>query len=303
MKIIVTGADGFVGEYLIPRLIKDKHELFLIGNDIESLKERHGNNNLCLSYIDLDQNKLIDKINKFSPETVIHLAAFSTASDAFTDMENLFSANILFLGKILDALKKTNLKSFIYTGSSTEYSKGDDLFNPAYLYSATKTAGRSILNYYSDIYNFKSIFITPYNVYGGINPKKKIIDLLYDSLNSDSPVDTTKGNQELDFIHIIDLVDLYCKIIDNLNVIPNNTNFKAGTGVGHSLRELAALLERFSGKETNINWGGIPYRTKDTMYAVANISNQKEILNWNHQINLEQGVRMFLETKAKSNKL
>jgi nucleoside-diphosphate-sugar epimerase len=247
----------------------------------------------------LSKTKFEQNIIKFSPEVVIHLAAYSTASDSYEDMECLINANILFLGKVLDALKSTNLKCFIYTGSSTEYHLGDGVINPSYLYSATKTAGRSILDYYADVYDFKSIFITPYTVYGGITAQKKIIDILFDSLDSDKPINITPGEQTLDFIHVLDLADLYCKVINNISTIPNKTNFHAGNGEGHTLRQLAALLEKASRKKTNLNWGGISYRKKDTMYSVANTNQQRELLNWHPSIDLTKGIKMYLEIKDK----
>lgn len=299
MKILVTGADGLVGGYMIPKLLKKKHQLFLIGENVQFLKGHYGHYSICLSFIDLQKNELTKKITEFSPEVVIHLAAYSTASDSYEDMEHLFTANILFLGRILDALKSTNLGCFIYTGSCTEYSKGDGVLNPSYLYSATKTAGRSILDYYSGNYNFKSITVTPYTVYGGISAQRKIIDILYESLDSDFPVDTTLGEQVLDFIHVLDLADLFCKIADNIDIIPDKTNFHAGTGNGTSVRELAALMEKISKKNANINWGGIPYRKRDTMYAVADIRKQKELLNWYPEITLNKGIKMYLNVKDK----
>jgi nucleoside-diphosphate-sugar epimerase len=297
MRILVTGADGFVGTYLIPRLHEHKHKLFLIGRDLIRMKKAYDFNPICLTFIDLQKNELTKNITEFSPEVVIHLAAYSTASDSYEDMERLFTANILFLGKILDSLKSSNLRCFIYTGSCTEYYKGDGVLNSTYLYSATKTAGRSILDYYSDIYNFKSIIVTPFTVYGGGTGKKKIIDILYDSLDSNYTVDTTFGDQVLDFIHVFDLVELFCKIVDKIDIIPDKTNFHAGTGIGTSLRQLAALLEKISNKKANVNWGGIPYRKKDTMYAVADIRKQKELLNWQHCIDLKKGVKMYIDSK------
>ncbi len=298
MKIIVTGADGFIGGHLVQKLIKCKHELFLIGEDKQKLNELCDDHYVCLSHIGLKQEDLVQKIQEFCPETIIHLAAYSVSSDSYEELEKLFSANILFLGKILDAIKCTSVKHFIYTGSCTEYYKGNGDLNPAYLYSATKTAGRTILGYYSGVYNYKSIIVTLYTVYGGISKQKKILDILYDSLDSDNPVNTTLGEQVLDFIYISDLVELYCKILENIDKIPDKTDFHAGTGEGNSIRRIAALLEESSGKKCNVIWGGIPYRKNDIMYAVADIEKPREILNWVPIIKLEEGLKMYVVNRV-----
>jgi len=299
MRILITGADGFIGSHLIPLLIENNHKLCLIGGNKKRLVNLYNNVSKCFSFVDLEQKALIEMLTEFSPEIAINLAGYSTSGDSYEDMELLFDANISFLGKILDALKNLNLKCFIYAGSSTEYYRGDDVFNPAYLYSATKTAGRSILNYYSDAYRFKSIFVTIYNVYGEAGPQRKVIDILCDSLDSEFPVNTTYGEQVLDFIHVSDLARLFIAIIENTHIIADKTNFHAGTGKGTLVRNLARLLEKESRKKANINWGGIPYREKDTMYSVADISEQKEMLGWEPMIGLEEGIIMYLKSKER----
>jgi CDP-paratose synthetase len=298
MKIVITGADGFVGGHLIPKLLDDKHEIFLIGGNIDSLKRRFGETHLYLSFIKLDQNELIDKLIKFSPDIVVNLAAFSTSTDTYDDLQNLFSANILFLGKILDALKNVNLKLFIYTGSSTEHAKNDNSIDPVYLYSATKSAGRAILKYYSEIYNFKNISINPYNIYGEFGTQNKVLDLICDSLNSATPINLTPGNQVLDFINVDDVAKLYVSVIEKFATIPNNSILPAGTGTGHSLKEIAAIIEAISDKKVNINWGGISYRKKDTVYSVADILLTKRVCGWEPSIDINEGLKRLLKGKA-----
>lgn len=296
-RIIITGTDGFVGRYLIPKLLKSNYKLLLIGRDIKDMEKSYGTTAEYLSYIGLAQEELRQRFMRFSPDIVIHLATYYTVSDKYSDMEKLYSSNLLFLGKILDALKQTQLICFIYTGSCTEFYKGDGCYDPAYLYSATKTAGRSIIKYYSDIYEFKYISLTPYTVYGGIDTRKKIIDYLYDSLNSYEPINATLGKQILDFIHVEDLTDLFLQIVENIEKIPHRTNFQAGTGIGNSLRTLVSYLEKESQKKANVNWGGISYRKKDTMYAVADITLQNKLFNWYPKISLEDGVKLYIKTK------
>lgn len=297
MKVLVTGADGFVGGHLVKKLKEKNHRLFLIGEVVDKLKGICNNEHSYLSYLNLDQTELINRIKEFYPEFVINLAGYSTSSDSYADVEKLINANVLFLSRLLDSVKDIKLKCFIYTGSSTEYFKNDKILNPAYLYSASKSAGRSILAYYSDVYCFKSIVVTPFNIYGEINGQKKIIDILYNSLDSPEPVNTTQGEQVLDFIHVEDVAELYIRIMNEFDNIPDNTEFFAGTGKGTSIKQLAGFLELLTGKKANINWGGIPYRKKDLMYSVADIRKMEELLNWTPSVDLHTGLTMYLKSK------
>jgi nucleoside-diphosphate-sugar epimerase len=302
MNIIITGTDGFIGSFLAKELAKTEHKLLLIGSDKSKLEKISLGLYESHSYKDLNQNDLKFVFKNFNPDVLVHLAAYSTASDNFLDLERLINSNISYLGKVLDALKYTNLKMFIFTGTFAEFYSGNNNYDPAYLYSATKTAGRIIIDYYSKTYGFKNISICPFTVYGGIDKNKKIIDFLYDSLNSNYPIDVTSGDQFLDFVHIEDVVNLYLKVIDNHIRIPSQTIFHAGSGEGNTLKDLVVIMENESGLKANLNWGGKKYRKRDIMKAIADLKNSKEILNWKPEINLKQGIKSYMEIKKNENK-
>ena len=297
MKIIITGATGFVGSNLVPKLLKNGHELFEITIEPEKSKALFGNKTNQFYYSQEKHNELIIEINKFKPDVCIHLASFLTAADDFENLHKLLNSNIQFTCNVLDALKEVELKTFINTGSFAEYYKGDGKLDPAYLYTATKTASRIFVDYYSKMYKFKYVTISPYTIYGGIDSQKKIIDIIYESLNSEIPVNLTPGNQMLDFIHIEDVTDFYVNILDYLDDIYSGISFQLGTGVGHTLRDLTWIIEQLTGKKANINWGGKQYRPRDVMYAVANISEQYHLFGWQPTINIEEGIRNYLKSK------
>ena len=240
-----------------------------------------------------DQESLRAAIVRFQPEIVIHLASFLTSLDDYDTLNKLLDVNIIFLCRLLDTLKDVDLNLFINTGTSAEYYKGDNNFNPAYLYAATKTAARFFLDYYSKVYDFKSITVVPYTIYGGKDSQRKIIDTIYESLGNEAPVDLSPGEQILDFIHIEDVTDFYVYLITNHEKIKNHANFHLGTGIGTSLRQLTEMMEKVTGKKANINWGGKPYRPLDVMYAVA----KNERLDWQPHIFLEKGINLYIDSK------
>jgi nucleoside-diphosphate-sugar epimerase len=300
MRILITGSTGFVGKNLVPVLLNENYQILEITRNIEKSISLFGEKTEKYQITE-DQEALTSAINKFNPEIVIHLAAMLTSADDYETMQKLLNSNINFLCRILDALKETELKLFVNTGTFAEYYKGDGVFDPAYLYSATKTASRSFLDYYSKVYNFKQATIVPYTVYGGKDSQKKIIDIIYDSMSSVLPVDMSPGQQVLDFIHVDDVINVYIKIIKNTELLPKKINFQLGTGVGHTLKKLAEIIENLSHQKANINWGGKPYRKSDIMYAVANIQSLDDILDWQPNLSLKIGVERYLSKINSSN--
>jgi CDP-paratose synthetase len=210
----------------------------------------------------------------------------------------LIDSNIIYGIDLLSALSYcNNLKLFINTGSFTEYRKGYRQIEDTYLYSATKSAFRPILDYYANLGNYKYITAVPYSVYGGIPTAKRIMDYMMDAAVAETPVDMTAGEQVLDFIHVDDIVAFFVSIIekyDSYLKLEQGHEFHLGTGRGYTLREVATELENISGRKLNINWGGRQYRDRDTMYAVAPISYNSDTNLWKSKISLHEGLCQFV---------
>lgn len=278
MKILITGSTGFVGRHLIPILLDRGHRILELTRNEERSYELYQNRT---SKFDLtqDQQSLKAAIADFEPDAAIHLAAFLTSADDYQTLNKLLESNIQFFCRVLDALKDSAIKLFVNTGTFAEYAQGNGILNPAYLYAATKTASRAFLDYYSATGGYKQVTVVPYTVYGGNDSQKKIIDLIYDSLDSNTPLDLSPGNQVLDFIHVNDVANFYLHLIESVDLLQSKTIFQLGTGKGTTIRELAKIIEQKTGKVANINWGGKPYRPSDVMYAVADVAELRKI-NW-----------------------
>ena len=293
-KILITGATGFVGRHLIatpPYSVADI-EILTVNLNIEEAEQLLPNTK-CTHILTTEYDKIIS----FNPDIVIHLATLSTSRNDSEIIKPMLEANVEFGVNLLSALAKcNNMKLFVNIGTFAEYRFGTDKISNAYLYSATKSAFRCFVDYYSNLSGFKYITAIPYTIYGGSDTAKKIIDYIRDSLNAEVPVKMTKGEQIIDFIHIKDVVNFFIKIIENMqnivDTIPNGENFYVGTGVGTKIRDLAKIIEISENKKCNIEWGGLPYRPMDIMYAVAPIEKNNPLINWKSKISIEEGIKL-----------
>lgn len=294
MRILVTGATGFVGGALVPRLLERGHEcaaLVRAGSSLSPGIEAKARviNVSPEGYIDTQQIKDCD------PQIVIHLAAFITSGDTRDDIEKLVEASVLFPTRLCDALQGSKVELFINTGTFAEYYESPNVLNPAYLYAAMKSAFRPILKYYACKNGFSLAHVIPFSIYGEGAPEKIVINQFVRSATSGEPIDSTEGRQVLDFIHISDVVEFYVRLVDGASKAGcDQAVYHLGTGVGTSLRQLAALVGEAVGKDPEIRWGARPYRPLDVMHAVAPAQEERDALGWKPKIDLKEGLRRLL---------
>lgn len=288
MKILVTGATGFVGQHLVSKLSKYNYKLV-----VRNISSNYKNGSQILYKTD-DLEVFRKRVKEYNPDVVIHLASFLTSADDITNIKNIIDSNIFFTSILLESLKDTDVKIFINTGSFAEYYDNQTKPNPAYFYSASKLAVRPIIQYFKNIIGFKSINIIPYTIYGGKSKSKKVIDFIMDSTKSEIPVDMTSGEQVLDFIHVEDVVNFYVHCLENIELLKDGSDYHLGTGTGTSVKEIATFIENITSKKANINWGAREYRPLDIMRAIAPINILEKELNWKPKVSIEDGIKKII---------
>jgi len=294
MRLLLSGATGYVGRYLLKKLNIDKFHLALL------VRKEYSKGNPGDFIIDIRQNNWKEKVRNFNPDTVIHLAAYLTGVDDEKQIDRLVEANISFGTHLLDALKLTNIKTFINTGTSKEYYLHKEKKSPASLYAATKSAFRPIIDYYQSLIGFRFLNIIPYTIYGGIHSEKKLLDFIYESLGAVKPVDMSPGEQVMDFIHIDDVVNFYITLLLQLPDIKKDiSEIHLGYGKGFTPKQIAALMEKISEKKCNINWGGRPYRPNDTMYSVIQQNLSGLQIGWQPSVSIDDGIALYINERKK----
>ena len=257
MKILITGATGFVGRTLIPYLFSHSlTDICLLVRDRQKAESMFPG--LCLEIIATTEGEWCKQVIGYSPDVVIHMATFFTARRDDMSIEKLIGSNILFTTHLLEAVSHTSCSHFINIGTFTEFLNGAGEYLPNNLYSATKTAVRPIIRYYQAQSCWNWINVVVYSPYGRYNSSKKVIDYLVDAVKAEKPVDFSPGE-------------------------------------GHSLRGVADMIESVWNRPVKANWGGRPYSPSDAMYAVAPINRNITLLGWKASISLKEGIRILHE--------
>ncbi len=285
MKILLTGATGFLGSHLLPEITKKGYEIIIL--------KRSFSNTWRIEYL-LDKVKSynIDKTDIrtiFENETVdliIHLA--TNYGKKGEKVKNIVESNITFPSVLIETALDNGLKAFINTDTSTI-----DTYS---VYSSTKKAFLHILNYFHKEKELKIINLQLEYVYGPKDDDYKFIPYLVKSILNGELMDVSPGNQKRDYIFVEDIVSAYVKAIDLIDNMDNDfLTFEIGSGKSITLKEVASILEKLCSKKANINWGALGYRKNEIFDLTADITKAKELLNWQPKYTLERGLKKTIE--------
>lgn len=296
-RILVTGADGFVGSNLCHSFIKRNIKLTAFVRkssthkliNISDLKKE-----IKISYGDLRDFDTINNAVK-DIDVVYHLGAQSHVPDSVREPFSTFKVNALGTLNCLEAARKNDVEFFINAGSDKIY--GDPVYlpidekhpiRPRSPYDASKVAGEALCLSYFKTYGIKVFLPRFSNIYGPRQDSRKVIpDFIFYLLQDKQPVIRSDGTPIRDYLYIEDAVEAYSRIVEFPSAIGEILNF--GTGVGTSVSELCEMIIEISGKKVKpVILGEIS--TSEIQEQVLEISKARKILNWLPKITLYEGL-------------
>jgi CDP-paratose synthetase len=266
MKILVTGATGFIGKNLIEALVRQKYEVYVIArtnSDISFL-----NTNIKVFQYDENIHSLLKFLQKETFDGVIHLASLFLATHTEDDISNLVSSNIKFGIELLEASKKTHVKWFINTGTFWQNYLSED-YNPVNLYAATKEAFEVMVKYYTETSDLIFTTIKLNDTFGPNDTRNKVFNLWSKIAKSGETLEMSAGEQIIDISYIDDVVNAYMILIEHLSS-NQKENFKNKTFAVKSderinLKDLSKIFEDATNTKLNIKWGVKEYREREVM--------------------------------------
>jgi len=184
MRILVTGAAGFIGSALSQRLLDRGDEVIGIDNHNDYYDPQLKDDRLSffkdhLNYThhktDLaDRDKVADIFKKFQPQRVVNLAAQAGVRYSIENPLSYIDSNLVGFGHILEGCRHNDVEHLVYASSSSVYgantkmpfSVNDNVDHPLSLYAATKKANELMAHTYSHLYNIPTTGLRFFTVYG-----------------------------------------------------------------------------------------------------------------------------------------
>lgn len=305
-KVLITGGSGFIGANLVRKLIRKNFDLHLILRPRSSTWRI----NSILSQLTVHTTPLFKKreltrlMKSLSPQYIFHLAAYGNYS--WQPKLNLMTqTNIIDLENLLEASCDVNYKSFINTGSSTEYgfknkpiSESENI-DPESFYGATKASGTILCQTFARRFNKPIITFRLFSVYGPYEEGARFIPTIIRSAINGREIYITKELIRRDFIHVDDVVSAYLKAMDKGLT---GEVFNIGTGKQYSNQEVLSFIRQIN-NSIRVSSKPYPERHWDSSSCVANISKSKLHLNWSSGYDIKEGLKLTYDWFKKNENL
>ncbi len=266
MRILLTGANGFIGSHLAQKFIQN-HELGLLLRTESSQQQLGKISDKAQRLLwDGEAKTVLAIIEGFKPELVIHLASLFLATHKITDIDGLIASNIRLPTLVLEAALTSGCKHFIHTGSAWQHF-GNAEYDPVNLYAATKQSFSDILSYYVKAQGISALTLELTDTYGPDDPRPKLIPMLRKSALENAPLSFSPGGQLLDLVHVDDVVAGYETAIQNvLSLKPyQEKTYMLRSGEPLTLKSLVTLFNELSPHKVKAEWGVRAYRARETM--------------------------------------
>ena len=333
MKILVTGAAGFIGFYTSKVLINhghtvvgldnindyydinlkyarlnelgiDKHEASIFNTLSKSKKET------TFSFIRMnleDREALPNLFKSESFDVVCNLAAQAGVRYSLENPESYVDSNLVGFLNILECCRNFSIKHLVYASSSSVYglnkkvpfSTDDNVDHPISLYAATKKSNELMAHTYSHLFNIPTTGLRFFTVYGPWGRPDMAMFLFTDAIVKNKPIKVFNyGKMERDFTYIDDIVEGVVRILEHPNKerIEKNDLYKVyNIGNNNSVKLLDFIKEIEINLETEAEKNMLPIQPGDVERTWANVDDLIKDYDYKPNTSISHGVKAFVE--------
>jgi nucleoside-diphosphate-sugar epimerase len=291
MRVLVTGAGGFIGANVVERLLADGHEVLALDRSETSFRRvSHLADRIALVAIDLsDRERSHAFLEEARPEAIMHLAWYADPRDYLTSNANLGSVSMTLA--MVEAALAVGCRKLVMTGSCVEYGPKDRLLEendpvgPKTLYAACKHATWLVVNALALAAGAELSWARIFHLHGPGEDEKRLIPWVARELRAGKAVDLTDGTQVRDHLHVADVAaGLVALLTPGASGI---YNVCSGTAV--TLRQVLEVVGEIVGRTELLRFGARPHRAEEVMY-LAGSSARLRGTGWAPRFGLRDGL-------------
>lgn len=299
MKILVTGGAGFIGSAVTKLLLDQNHQVTIIDNLSHGYQASIDSRANFINADILDEAKLEEILP--GHEAVIHMASLIEVGESVKNPVAFVENNITGTIKLLEAMRKTNVKKIIFSSSACVYgeplktpiTESDPLGEQENPYGLTKVSMEQLCQLYHKLYNFDVVILRYFNPYGPgelHTPETHAIPNFIKAVLNKQPIPLYwNGEQIRDFIYIDDLAKAHILPLNQTGLHIYNIGTETDIRVMDVVKEIFGLV----GYQVPINNKG--ERKGDVQTLVASSEKIKTELNWSSKVDIQEGLKKTIE--------
>ncbi len=311
MKIVITGGAGFIGAWVGKELLERGYEVIAIDNfsttiyDASLKKSRVAALLKDTQVVDFDIvekafPEFVKLVKEYHPDCILHCAAIAGIRYAQRDPQLVVRTNVEGMVSVFEAARIIGVPRVIYASSSSVYGinsktpfhEDDPVTHPVSHYAATKRSCELLAEVYrhsADVASTGLRFFTAYGPWG--RPDMAYYMFTRKLLEGENISLFADGKAGRDFTSIHDIVRGVCAVIENREIECKILNLGNSHPVTNG--ELLGILERLTGKKAQVEMKPLP--PEDVPVTYADISRAHALYGWKPQVNLEDGLKEFVE--------
>lgn len=310
-SILVTGGAGFIGSHLVDRLLNTDVERVVVVDDFnnfyepdikrENIREHLNDPRYHLIPADIrDRSVLAPIFAETQFDAIVHLAARAGVRPSLSEPELYNQTNITGTLNLLELARHYNVRQFVFGSSSSVYginakvpfSEEDPIRQPISPYAATKGAGELLCHTYSHLYGIRCVCLRFFTVYGPRQRPDLAIHKFARLISAGKSIPVFgDGTTRRDYTYVDDIISGVTAAIDYDKSDYEVINLGESRTV--ELRELIALLEKELDAQAIVDRQ--PAQPGDVPQTFADITKARELLGYNPQTQIEDGIHRFVE--------
>jgi dTDP-glucose 4,6-dehydratase len=308
MRVVISGAAGFIGSHLVDRYLSDRHDVLAIDNlltgDLANLRDARKSPRFGFLNADVssDQATLQEEMDEFgSPDLVLHFASPASPVDYGNHPIETLRVNSRGTEALAELALRYNAE-FLYASTSESY--GDPAEHPQRetywgnvnpvgmrsCYDEAKRYGEAFVSAMVRTRRLNGRIIRIFNTYGPrmqINDGRVVPNFVKQALEGENLTIYGDGSQTRSFCYVDDLVEgiVRCSASEKTRGVVVNL----GNPEEHPIREFAEIVCRIAGVPLKVK--PMPLPPDDPTRRCPDISRAKELLNWEPRVSLEDGLQ------------
>ncbi|MFL5772766.1 MAG: SDR family oxidoreductase [Flavisolibacter sp.] len=310
MRILITGGAGFIGSNLAAHLLERGDvtmvrvlDNFATGN-MKNIDEFM--NHPKFEFIEGDIRNYESCLKAAEGVDLIsHQAALGSVPRSINDPLTSNEVNVTGTLHIFNAAREKNIRRVVYAASSSTYGDHpglpkveDRIGNPLSPYAVTKYVNELYARVFSNIYGLELIGLRYFNVFGPKQnpqgPYAAVIPLFIKSvLDNEPPLINGDGEHSRDFTFVGNVVHANEKALFTTNAKALNEVYNVAFGEQTSLNQLFEMIKEVAGSDLAPKYG--PERKGDVKHSLADISKARQLLEYDPDISIRQGMKITFE--------